>query len=130
MFSVFAFWYIIKINYILTFVKFVYLWWPFRSKSKGRQRIIFDFLDVNQLDSSASKRQRLRETRLRHSDEQWYILKVMISDINDDFNSCIYKFLAEFLTMSQYNKNCPFINFLAALFMSTVTIINQHAHHE
>ena len=36
----------------------------FQKQSKGRQRTIFDCLDVNQLDSSASKRQ-----RLQHSDE-------------------------------------------------------------
>ena len=35
-----------------------------QKQSKGRQRTIFDCLDVNQLDSSASKRQ-----RLHHSDE-------------------------------------------------------------
>ena len=32
----------------------------FQKQSKGRQRTIFDCLDVNQLDSSASKRQRLQ----------------------------------------------------------------------
>ena len=30
----------------------------FQKQSKGRQRTIFDCLDVSQLDSSASKRQR------------------------------------------------------------------------
>ena len=46
----------------------------FQKQSKGRQWTIFDCLDVNQLDSSASKRQRLQHSD--ETDEQW---KVMIS---------------------------------------------------
>ena len=40
----------------------------FQKQSKGRQRTIFECLDVNQLDSSASKLERLQHSN--ETDEQ------------------------------------------------------------
>ena len=40
----------------------------FQKQSKGRQRTAFDCLEVNQLNSSASKRQRLQDSD--ETDEQ------------------------------------------------------------
>ena len=58
----------------------------FQKQSKGRQRSIFDCLDVNQLDSSASKQQ-----RQQHSDEtdeqEMQLVSNDIGTTNNDFNS-------------------------------------------
>ena len=58
----------------------------FQKQSKGRQQTIFDCLDVNQSDSSASKRQ-----RQQHSDETAeQEMQVVGNDIRttiDGFNS-------------------------------------------
>ena len=60
----------------------------FQKRSKGRQRTMFDCLDVNPLDSSASK-----ERRQQHSDEtdeqEMQLVSNDIRTINDGFNSCM-----------------------------------------
>ena len=62
----------------------------FQKQSKGRQRTIFDCLDVNQLHSSASKQQ-----RQQHSDEtDEQEMQPVSNDVrttNDGFNSCMHK---------------------------------------
>ena len=58
----------------------------FQKQSKGRQQTIFDCLDVNQSDSSASKRQRQQPSD--ETDEQE--MQLVSNDIrttNDSFNS-------------------------------------------
>ena len=70
----------------MTLVKFVYLRWPFRSKVKVDSRLLFDCLDVNQLDASASKRQRQQHSN--ETDEQE--MQLVSNDIrttNDGFKS-------------------------------------------
>ena len=57
-------------------------------QSKGRQRTIFDCLDVNQLDSSASKRQRQQHTD--ETDAQKQLVSNDIRTTNDGFKSCMY----------------------------------------